>query len=60
MLEVRKELAETTQRELRVLLLGLAGIKVEYDTPTSGRGATHQSHTTSNDPRSEIILLLVP
>lgn len=33
---------------------------VEYDTPTSGRGSSHQSRTTSNDPDAEIILLIVP
>ncbi|WNG27101.1 hypothetical protein F0U62_26120 [Cystobacter fuscus] len=33
---------------------------VEYDTPASGRGAGHQSRTTSNDPNAEIILLIVP
>ncbi|HSP78030.1 MAG TPA: hypothetical protein VLQ93_05850 [Myxococcaceae bacterium] len=33
---------------------------VEYDTPVSGRGAPHQLRTTSNDPNSETILLIVP
>jgi hypothetical protein len=33
---------------------------VEYDTPTSGRGPGHQSRITSNDPNTEIILLIVP
>lgn len=33
---------------------------VEYDTPASGRGSSHQSRTTSNDPNAEIILLIVP
>jgi hypothetical protein len=33
---------------------------VEYDTPTSGRGSSHQLRTTSNDPNAEIILLIVP
>jgi hypothetical protein len=34
--------------------------QVEYDTPTSGRGSSHQSRTTSNDPDAETILLIVP
>jgi hypothetical protein len=34
--------------------------QVEYDTPTSGRGPSHQSRTTSNDPDAETILLIVP
>ncbi|MFL5352615.1 hypothetical protein [Archangium sp.] len=34
--------------------------QVEYDTPTSDRGPSHQSRTTSNDPDSETILLIVP
>jgi hypothetical protein len=33
---------------------------VEYETPTSGRGPGHQSRITSNDPSTEIILLIVP
>ena len=33
---------------------------VEYDTPTSGRGPSHQLRTTSNDPDAEVILLIVP
>lgn len=33
---------------------------VEYDSPTSGRGADHQSRLTSNDPDAEIILLIIP
>jgi hypothetical protein len=33
---------------------------VEYDTPMSGRGPSHQVRTTSNDPNAEIILLIVP
>jgi hypothetical protein len=33
---------------------------VEYETPTSGRGAGHQRRITSNDPGAEIILLIVP
>jgi hypothetical protein len=33
---------------------------VEYDTPISGRGPSHQSRITSNDPNAEIILLIVP
>jgi hypothetical protein len=33
---------------------------VEYDTPTSGRGPSHQSRIISNDPDAEIILLIVP
>jgi hypothetical protein len=33
---------------------------VEYDTPTSGRGPSHQSRITSNDADAEIILLIVP
>lgn len=33
---------------------------VEYDSPTSGRGSSHQSRLTSNDPDAEIILLIVP
>ncbi|PTL81737.1 hypothetical protein DAT35_22620 [Vitiosangium sp. GDMCC 1.1324] len=33
---------------------------VEYDTPTSGRGPSHQSRTTSNDRDAETILLIVP
>jgi hypothetical protein len=34
--------------------------QVEYDTPASGRGPSHQSRITSNDPNAEIILLIVP
>ncbi|AKI99123.1 Hypothetical protein AA314_00750 [Archangium gephyra] len=34
--------------------------QVEYDTPASGRGPSHQSRITSNDPDAEIILLIVP
>ncbi len=33
---------------------------VEYDTPASGRGPSHQSRLTSNDPDAEIILLIIP
>jgi len=33
---------------------------VEYDSPTSGRGPSHQSRLTSNDPDAETILLIVP
>jgi hypothetical protein len=33
---------------------------VEYDTPTSGRGPSHQSRITSNDTNAETILLIVP
>ncbi|KFE64464.1 hypothetical protein [Hyalangium minutum] len=33
---------------------------VEYDSPASGRGSSHQSRLTSNDPDAEIILLIVP
>jgi hypothetical protein len=33
---------------------------VEYDTPASGRGSSHQSRSTSNDPAVEVILLIVP
>lgn len=33
---------------------------VEYDSPTSRRGAGHQSRITSNDPEAEVILLIVP
>lgn len=33
---------------------------VEYDSPTSNRGPAHQSRIMSNDPESEIILLIVP
>lgn len=33
---------------------------VEYDTPSSGRGAGHQSRITSNDPAADVILLIVP
>ena len=32
---------------------------VEYDTPASGRGPSHQSRLTSNDPDTEIILLII-
>ncbi len=35
-------------------------IHVEYDTPTSGRGLSHQSRTMSNDPDAVTILLIVP
>ncbi len=34
--------------------------QVEYDTPSSGRGPSHQSRITSNDPDAEVILLIVP
>ncbi|MDY7228847.1 hypothetical protein [Hyalangium rubrum] len=33
---------------------------VEYETPTSNRGPGHQSRITSNDPDTEVILLIVP
>jgi hypothetical protein len=33
---------------------------VEYDSPASGRGPSHQSRATSNDPDAEIILLIIP
>jgi hypothetical protein len=33
---------------------------VEYDAPTSGRGPSHQSRLSSNDPDAEIILLIIP
>jgi hypothetical protein len=33
---------------------------VEYDTPASGRGPSHQSRLTSNDLDAEIILILIP
>jgi hypothetical protein len=33
---------------------------VEYDSPASGRGPGHQSRITSNDPDSEVLLLIVP
>ncbi|XXF77958.1 hypothetical protein P2318_33640 [Myxococcaceae bacterium GXIMD 01537] len=33
---------------------------VEYDTPTSNRGPSHQSRIASNDPDAEIILIVVP
>ncbi|MFY0528029.1 hypothetical protein ACN28I_34355 [Archangium gephyra] len=33
---------------------------VEYDTPMSGRGPSHQSRITSNDMNAETILLIVP
>jgi hypothetical protein len=33
---------------------------VEYDTPASGRGPSHQSRLASNDPDAEIILLIIP
>jgi hypothetical protein len=33
---------------------------VEYDSPASGRGPSHQSRLTSNDPDAEIILLIIP
>jgi hypothetical protein len=33
---------------------------VEYDSPSSDRGAGHQSRITSNDPAAEVILLIVP
>jgi hypothetical protein len=33
---------------------------VEYDTPASGRGPSHQSRLISNDPDAEIILLIIP
>jgi hypothetical protein len=33
---------------------------VEYDSPASGRGPSHQSRLISNDPDAEIILLIIP
>jgi hypothetical protein len=33
---------------------------VEYETPTSPRGPSHQSRSTANDPDAEIIILIVP
>ena len=33
---------------------------VEYDTPKSGCGSSHQARTTANDPTAETILLTVP
>jgi hypothetical protein len=33
---------------------------VEYDSPTSGRGAAHQSRLTNNDPEAGIIRIIIP
>jgi hypothetical protein len=33
---------------------------VEYDSPTSGRGAGHQSRLSANDPEAEVILIIIP
>ena len=33
---------------------------VEYDSPTSGRGPSHQSCLANNDPKAIIIRIIIP